>query len=82
MSTSTSLTVAQILRLDLMPGLTCQAKVTWVSGERAGLEFCIEDDAATKVLLERFASGRVIPTADKPPTPQKLVSPPPDYETL
>jgi hypothetical protein len=82
-STRTPLTVSQILRLNLMPGLTCQAKVTWMNGERAGLEFCIEDDAATQLLLERFASGRVMPTAEKQkPTPQKLVAPPPDYESF
>jgi len=81
--TKTPLTVSQVLRLPLMPGLTCRAKVTWVQGQRAGLEFCIEDDAATKVLLERFASGRVIPTAEKPPTAgKKTVVPPPDYESI
>ena len=33
-STRTPLTVSQILRLNLIPGLTCQAKVTWLNGER------------------------------------------------
>ena len=80
--TRTPLRISQILRINLMPGLTCQATVTWVSGERAGLEFCIEDDAATQVLLERFASGRIIPTADKPAPAKQSVMPPPDYESV
>lgn len=80
--TQTPLRVSQVLRLHLMPGLTCQAKVTWTSGERAGLEFCIEDDHATQVLLERFASGRIIPTADQPAAAKKTVVPPPDYESM
>ncbi|MFA7484275.1 MAG: PilZ domain-containing protein [Vulcanimicrobiota bacterium] len=80
--TRTPLRVSQIVHLHLMPGLNCQAKVTWVSGERAGLEFCIEDDASTKVLLERFASGRTVPSADQPAPTKKTVLPPPDYESV
>ena len=35
-----------------------------------------------KVVLERFASGRVIPTADRPAAAKKTVMPPPDYESV
>ncbi|HIB68475.1 MAG TPA: PilZ domain-containing protein [Phycisphaerales bacterium] len=70
----------QVLSLKLMEGLTCQARVAWVKGTRAGLEFQEVDDA-TKILLTRFASGRIIPTASKPPKRLKVIAPP-DYHSL
>lgn len=70
----------QSLFLQLIPGLSCRARVAWVQGERAGLEFQDTDDA-TKMLLTRFAEGRVIPTAQKSPHQMKSAAPP-DYKSL
>jgi PilZ domain len=78
--TQMTLTPGATLKLQLMPGLGCQARVAWVQGQRAGLEFWETDDA-TKLLLSRFASGRMIPTASKPTKRNKTVAPP-DYESL
>lgn len=77
--TKMSLTPGQMLKLQLIPGLGCQSRVAWVQGQRAGLEFRDTDDA-TKLLLSRFAEGRIIPTAQKR-APSKLVAPP-DYKSF
>ena len=78
--TAMKLEPGQALFLQLMPGLSCQSRVAWVHGERAGLEFQDTDDA-TKLLLTRFAEGRVIPTAKKDTSRLKSAAPP-DYKSM
>lgn len=78
--TAMKLEPGQSLHLQLIPGLSCGARVAWVQGQRAGLEFRDTDDA-TKLLLTRFAEGRVIPTAQKTPDRMKKAAPP-DYRSM
>ncbi len=78
--TAMALRPGQDLKLLLTPGLYCQSRVAWVQGPRAGLQFR-DTDEASKLLLSRFANGRMIPTARKPTTRSKSVAPP-DYEAL
>ena len=77
--TGMELATGQTLWLTLIPGLRCKARVAWVQGVRAGLEFRDVDDA-TELLLSRFAEGRVIPTVKKSTARLKYAAPP-DYES-
>ena len=78
--TGMSLSAGQTLMLTLIPGLRCQARVAWATGRRAGIEF-EETDEATKLLLSRFAEGRVIPTVDKKASSARLkAAAPPEYD--
>lgn len=79
-TTSMKVEPGQSLFLQLIPGLSCRARVAWVQQERAGLEFQ-DTDEATKLLLTRFAEGRVIPTARRSPHLMKMAVPP-DYKSL
>lgn len=79
LQTTEVLRAGQMLNLKLSPGLGCQARVAWIRGDKAGLEFW-EVDEATGLLMSRFVSGRAIPTAIKPvPSPKSrlaLITPP------
>jgi hypothetical protein len=78
--TRMSLQAGQVLALTLIPGLQTQARVAWVLDERAGLEF-LGLDEATRLLVSRFAEGRVIPTVDKSKSSARLkAAAPPSYE--
>lgn len=78
--TATDLSTRQTLRINLAPGLNCKAKVAWVRGERAGLEFC-QEDAVTQMLLERFASGRASCSTTDLAKPAGKVIAPPSYQS-
>lgn len=74
------LTPGEVLKLHLMPNLSCDARVAWCAEGRAGLSFCETDDA-TKLLVSHFASGRAVPSAQKSVKRTNFV-PPPSYQAL
>ena len=78
--TASQLSTRQTLRIVLAPGLNCTAKVAWVRGERAGLEFC-QEDSVTQMLLERFASGRACCSTTDKNKPALDVIAPPSYQS-